>query len=97
MARETEIKLSSAVTRAIRRHRIPQIIVDRLLFWVDAVSNDGLEEVRKVPGWNDHALRGDRAGQRAIRLNRQWRAIYEIDEDGAVRLITIAEVTPHDY
>jgi hypothetical protein len=36
--------------------------------WVDDIEKYGLEEVRKVRGWHDHTLKGDRAGQRAIYL-----------------------------
>jgi plasmid maintenance system killer protein len=41
-------------------------------------------------------LKGERQGQRSIRLSRQWRAIYEII-DGDTRFVRIEEVVPHDY
>jgi plasmid maintenance system killer protein len=34
---------------------------------------------------------------RSIRLNRQWRAIYEVQPDGDVVLVLVKEVMPHDY
>ena len=64
--------------------------------WVDDIEKYGLEEVRKVRGWHDHALKGDRAGQRAIYINKQWRAVYVI-EGGEVKIVKVIEVHPHEY
>jgi proteic killer suppression protein len=52
--------------------------------------------VRKAPGYHDEPLLGDRKGQRSIRLNKQWRAIYRILAQ-KIEFILIEEVTPHDY
>lgn len=64
--------------------------------WVHNVEVKGLEEARKVPGYHDEPLKGKRAGQRSIRLNHQWRAIYEI-KGGAAEFVSVEEVTPHKY
>ena len=32
--------------------KLPRQIVDNLMIWVAAVEHDGLEEVRKVPGYH---------------------------------------------
>jgi proteic killer suppression protein len=92
------------ITRAIiaaraRRQlrRTPTHIVIKLLAWIESVERDGLERTRQVPGFHDEPLRGSRRGQRSIRLSRQWRAIYEIRAEGNTRLISVEEVTPHDY
>jgi proteic killer suppression protein len=76
--------------------KLPRHIVDNLMIWVAAVENDGLEEVRKVPGYHDEPLKGDRSGQRSIRLSRAYRAIYEIKEDTA-KFVSVEEVTKHEY
>ena len=47
-------------------------------------------------GWHDHTLKGDRAGQRAIYLNKSWRAVYVI-EGGEVKIVKVIEVHPHEY
>ena len=60
------------------------------------VQEDGLDEARKIPGFHDEPLHGHRRGQRSIRLNRQWRAIYKLEENREIH-IEILEVTPHDY
>lgn len=76
---------------------LPSYIVRKLLAWVDDVENSGLSEVRKVPGYHDEPLKGDRAGQRSIRLNKAYRAIYVIDQDGKIEIVKVLEVNKHEY
>jgi len=71
--------------------------VDKLMAWIEAVEEDGLEATRRVPGFHDEPLKGKRRGQRSIRLSRQWRAIYEIRVRGGAELVSVEEVTPHAY
>ncbi|MCG8554840.1 MAG: hypothetical protein MJD61_06060 [Proteobacteria bacterium] len=56
-----------------------------------------MDEVRKVPGYHDEPLKGDRQGQRSIRPSRAYRAIYEIQEDDTVEFASVEEVSKHDY
>ena len=42
----------------------------------------GLRETRKIKGYHDEPLQGDRKGQRSIRLNKAYRAFYIVKEDG---------------
>ena len=88
--------MSIQVTRDIQRGRIPVRIGIKLQGWVNDVERRGLEEVRKTSGYHDEPLSGDRRGQRSIRLNKQWRAIYEVRETGALH-VWVEEVTPHKY
>ena len=83
-----------AVEKALQK--TPKALVIKFQKWVDDVEKYGLEEVRKARGWHDHALKGDRAGQRAIYLNKQWRAVYVI-EGSAVKIVRVIEVHPHAY
>ena len=87
-----------AITRHVEKQlrRLPRHIVDNLMIWVAAVEHEGLEEVRKVPGYRDEPLKGDRAGQRSIRLSRAYRAIYEIKGDSA-KFVSVEEVSKHGY
>ena len=70
---------------------------ERFVLRVRSVETVGVEEVRKVPGYHDEPLQGARAGQRSIRLSRQWRAIYVVLNDGQLEFIEIQEVNPHAY
>lgn len=75
---------------------VPAFIATKLAAWVEAVEQDGLESVRKMPGFHDEPLKGPRKGQRSIRLSRAYRAIYEI-RAGEVEFVSVEEVNKHDY
>lgn len=75
----------------------PPQVRTKFKLWESSVNNHGIAEVRKRPGWHDEPLQGDRKGQRSIRLNRQWRAIYVEKIDGNIEFIEVQEVMPHDY
>lgn len=75
---------------------LPSYIIDKLETWVDAVENESLEEVRKIPGYHDEPLKGDRKGQRSIRLSKSYRAIYIIVKD-KIEFVRIEEVSKHEY
>lgn len=75
----------------------PKHIQEKFSFWVVSVEKTGIEETRKRPGWHDEPLQGERKGQRSIRLNKQWRAIYVIKRDNTIELVEVMEVTPHEY
>ena len=76
--------------------KVPGYIKIKLLSWVESVKNDGLEKTRKIPGYHDEPLKGDRLGQRSIRLSRSYRSIYEVT-DGNPVVVEIREVTKHAY
>lgn len=88
------VEITKLAEKQLRK--VPRNILDNLMIWVAAVEHDGLEEVRKVPGYHDEPLKGDRAGQRSIRLSRAYRAIYEI-KGATARFVSVEEVSKHDY
>jgi len=71
--------------------------VENLAAWVDDVETRGLEEARKVPGYHDELLHGERHGQRSIRLSRSYRAVYVVKSQGAADFLSIEEVSKRDY
>jgi len=77
--------------------KLPKHIIAKLTAWINAVGHDGLSEVRKIPGYHDEPLQGDRKGQRSIRLSNSYRAIYIIDKAGQMEVVEIIEVNKHDY
>ncbi len=62
------------VVKTLRK--IPDYVVDKLNASVRSVEKQGIREVRKIPGYHDEPLRGDRKAQRSIRLTKAYRAIY---------------------
>ena len=77
--------------------KVPGFIKDKLLLWIDAVERLGIHQVRKIPGFHDEPLKGDRKGQRSIRLNKAYRAIYTEGQRKSVHIISIIEVNKHEY
>lgn len=61
------------------------------------VERVGLAEVRKLSGYHDEPLKGTRKGQRSIRLNRAYRAIYIEHKDGKIQIVEVIEVSKHEY
>ena len=91
-----EVKLSEKAEDNLRK--LPGHIVFKLQIWVDGVKNEGLREMRKRPGFHDEPLKGKkRNGQRSIRLNKAYRAIYEIDTTETIHFIEVIEVNKHEY
>ena len=88
------VKLARKVTKGLAK--LPRHITAKLQGWVAGVQLLGLEEIRKIPGYHDEPLAGDRLGQRSIRLSREWRAYYTIEGD-QVQCVLVIEVNHHDY
>ncbi len=77
--------------------KIPAEVVDVLQAWAEQVETYGIERVRLVSSFNDHPLKGNRKGERSIRLNYKWRAIYTESSMNKYKIVKIEEITPHDY
>ncbi len=77
-------------------NKLPKHIIAKLAAWINAVGHDGLSEVRKISGFHDEPLQGERKGQRSIRLSKSYRAIYIIDKAGQMEIVEIIEVDKHD-
>ena len=75
--------------------KLPAQVLKKYEIWKDIVFRHGPEKLKEFPGFNDEKLRGERKGQRASRLNIQYRVIYCVEEaDMTVRVLAI---TPHEY
>lgn len=91
----TKVELTKSAYQALKK--LPLHIVKKLQTWVVQVEMVGLQETRKLGGFHDEPLKGNRQGQRSIRLNRSYRAIYTEGLRGEIKLVTIIEVNKHDY
>lgn len=77
--------------------KMPRYVVDKLMAWAVSVEMKGLREVRKIPGYHDEPLKGQRLGERSIRLTKAYRAIYTEEHDGTISLVILEEVNKHEY
>ena len=93
--------LSKKVQKALKK--LPVHIVRNLQFWIFQVESLGISEVRKIPGYHDEPLTGNRKGQRSTRLSKAYRAFYiEYEEcleekNEVTNIIEIIEVNKHEY
>ena len=76
---------------------IPDHIYRKYLYWVDLLHTIGLVEARKYKGFHDEPLKGQRTGQRSVRLSKGYRAIYKEVFPGKYEIIEIIEVNKHEY
>ncbi len=90
----TDVLLSKKAQKDISR--LPHVIKIKFFTWVKLLDEHGMREVRKIKGFHDEPLRGDRKGQRSIRLNKAYRAIY-VDKGSHFELIEVLEVNKHEY
>jgi proteic killer suppression protein len=89
------VRLSAKANRDLKK--IPWPIVLKLAAWIEDVGHRGLTEVRKISGYHDEPLKGKYKGQRSIRLNSAYRAIYIINKEGVVSFVEIQKVNKHGY
>lgn len=77
--------------------KLPKHIVAAFYTWVKSVELDGIRKIRKIVGYHDEPLKGERKGQRSVRLSRSYRVIYEETESGNIVLVGVLEVNKHEY
>ncbi|MFZ8934380.1 MAG: type II toxin-antitoxin system RelE/ParE family toxin, partial [Bacteriovoracaceae bacterium] len=80
----TKIKRTKKFDKDLEK--IPDNVRKKFILWVFMVESQGLREVRKHKGFHDEPLKGDRKGQRSIRLNKAYRAIYR-EVQGVVEIL----------
>lgn len=95
MAKASQVHITKFAEKQIKK--LPKAISEALFIWVESVELGEVAEIRKLKGYHDEPLKGDRKGQRSIRLNRSYRAIYIENEDKELVLITVIEVNKHEY
>ena len=76
---------------------VPSHIVRKFMGWVLYVESFGIREARLVKSFHDEPLKGNRRGQRSIKLNRSYRAIYIELSQNEIEIINVIEVNKHDY
>lgn len=91
----TIVKLTKKAERNLSN--CPTYISSKFKYWVGLVESFGIDVARTIKGFHDEPLKGRRIGQRSIRLNKSYRAIYAIRHDGCLDVIEVQEVHKHEY
>lgn len=89
----TRVFISKFAEKQIRK--LPVYIQEALFYWIKSVELSGVRKIRLIPGYHDEPLKGDRFGERSVRLNRSYRVIYQELNSGVK--ILIIEVNKHEY
>jgi toxin HigB-1 len=90
-----QINISKRALKDLRK--VPKHIVKSFQRWALLVEDVGLVEVRKIKGFHDEPLVGDRSGQRSVRLSKAYRLFYFELPDGEINIVTVLEVNKHEY
>jgi len=91
------VKIILSKTAKKQLDTIPDHIYRKYLYWIDLLETIGLLEARRYQGFHDEPLKGERKGQRSVRLSKAYRAIYQEVHPGNYEIIEIFEVNKHDY
>lgn len=95
MVKKCEVGLTRRAEKALEK--MPTSIQDSLLLWIETIRRFGVCETRKIKGYHDEPLHEDRKGQRSVRLNKAYRAIYVLKETIDVEIIQVIEIHKHRY
>ncbi|MCE0505318.1 type II toxin-antitoxin system RelE/ParE family toxin [Roseivivax sp. GX 12232] len=92
MIQSTKGKLAAGAMSGTYGKRFPADLVKRVRAIFAALDSAVvLEDLRFPPGNHLEELKGDRAGQHSVRINRQWRVCFRWTDQGP------AEVEIVDY
>ncbi len=87
------IQIAKAADKTLKK--APLEIRNAFDAWKNIAQLSGINGLKAINGYRDHALKGDWEGARSSSLNAQWRVIYYVS-DKEVKIFVL-EVTPHDY
>ncbi|MGE5563064.1 MAG: type II toxin-antitoxin system RelE/ParE family toxin [Bacillota bacterium] len=91
MIRSFADKETERIWNGLRSHKLPADIQDRALDKLKMLNRaKSLDDLRNPPSNRLHELTGDRAGQRSISINMQWRICF-VWKDGAATHVEIVD------
>ena len=65
--------------------------------WVKAVEFEGMENVKKLPGYHDEKLTGEWEGYRSVRLTKVYRVFYYEIKREKFYIVQVVKVSRHEY
>jgi proteic killer suppression protein len=75
--------------------KLPVDVVKKYELWKDIIFRHGPAKLKEFKGFHDEKLKGNRKGQRASRLNLQYRVIYTVKKQ--IVTVFVLEISPHKY
>ena len=74
--------------------KAPIEIKNAFIDWIAFMKKSKDDYEMRFKRFKDEALKGKLNGLRSVRLNKQWRVIFE---ETSQTIITIERITPHEY
>lgn len=74
-----------SITKQLKK--LPVEVLKRYEKWKDIVRISGQAGLKAIRGFRDESLSGQWSGYRSSRLNKQYRVIYQIDNDKVYVLV----------
>jgi proteic killer suppression protein len=90
----TVVVITKATEKDLRK--VPRHVQVSFFAWVDAVTHEGLEAVRKVPGYHDEPLAGDRVGTTLDTADQGFPRVYRT-EGTTAKLVRVIEINKQEY
>jgi proteic killer suppression protein len=90
-----KVELTASLQKKIIK--LPPQIQKKFRIWIKQIEIVGLENVRKIKGYHDEPLTGDRLGQRSIRLNIAYRAFYIEISRNKIEIAEVSDINKHKY
>ena len=89
------VKISNKVWKKL--NKLPKHIELHFERWAESVELEGIYRVRMIKGYHDEPLKGQRKGQRSVRISKGYRIIYHEEKGINKNIILIEEINKHDY
>lgn len=90
-----KVKISNKVWKKL--NKLPKHIQIHFERWVESVELSGIREMRIIKGYHDEPLKGQRKGQRSVRISKKYRIIYFEEKSSAVNIVFVEEINKHEY
>ena len=85
------VKISNKVWKKL--NKLPRHIE----LQAESVELEGIYKVRMIKGYHDESLKGQRKGQRSVRISKGCRIIYREEKSINKNIILIEKINKHDY
>ncbi len=95
MSKRYEVYLTKPAQKQFEK--LPTYIRQALRTWANLINGYGIESMRRIPGYHDEPLKGQRLNQRSSRLSRGYRVVYREEPTGEIIIVMVLEVHKHDY
>lgn len=90
-----EVVITTRAVKSLRK--VPKQVAVNFFVWQREVLANGIEVIRKIPGYHDEPLSGKlKKYVRSFRLGKGYRGYYSIQGD-VVKFVSVEEVNKHDY